>query len=915
MITFFTGLIILAVGGAAYGRLCEKVMSPSDRKTPAVLQGDGVDFVPMSSWKNSLIELLNIAGTGPILGPIQGVLFGPIAFITIPIGCVIGGAFHDYMVGMISIRNKGEQTPDLVRRFLGKNVYLFYNVFVCLLMLLVGVVFVYTPGDLFVIHILGQESSSSNPVLWAVYGCIFAYYVLAALFPIDKIIGRIYPVFGAILLISAVGVFIGLFVKGYPLVELWEAHSAGYPYKSHFLPLFFVTVTCGILSGFHSTQATLVSRTVADEREGRMTFYNMMIAEGFIAMIWAAAGMGALQSGLVGAQMLADSATSVVGIVAKDMLGPVGGVISVIGVIVLPITSGDTALRSLRLMIGDAMHLDQTKKKNKMTLAIAIFTVVALMLFWAKGNPEGFSILWRYFSWANETTAVFACAMIAVYMKQNKMPYIMAMIPGVFYTFIVSGYIINARIGLRQPWTVSYIAAVILAVVFAGLISKNGKKTLAAAACLALILSGCATTSDNSVKSIPKEEEAKVILGDEQFDEYIPMLEGKRVALFSNHTGIVGDETSGSGDRDADTHFGVDEKGNEITYGRHILDALIEQDVNVVAIFSPEHGFRGTEDAGASIDNSVDEKTGVPILSLYADDNSHAPAKEDMDRFDVLVVDMQDVGLRYYTYYISMYYLMDACASYDKEFMILDRPNPNGFYVDGPILKEQYKSGVGQLPIPVVYGMTWGELADMINGEGWLDAGKNACKLTVIPCKNYSHQTKTSLIRNPSPNIKDMRAVYLYASTCFFENTLMSVGRGTDFPFEAYGSPYLKDVKGFDFTFTPKSMAGATEPPFMDETCYGVDLREVSLEEIWEKGINVEYLVSAYNACKEAAEDKTFWGEPDDNGLYWIDKLSGSDELRKMIEEGKTAEEIKASWQEDISAFKEQRKPYLLYEE
>lgn len=385
--------------------------------------------------------------------------------------------------------------------------------------------------------------------------------------------------------------------------------------------------------------------------------------------------------------------------------------------------------------------------------------------------------------------------------------------------------------------------------------------------------------------------EPEVILGDEQFDEYLPLLEGKRVALFANHTSIVGDDDE------------------------HILDALLERNVDIVAIFSPEHGFRGTEDAGATIDDSVDEKTGVPILSLYGNDNTHSPAKEDMDKFDVLVVDMQDVGLRYYTYYISMYYLMDACAGVDKEVIILDRPNPNGFYVDGPILQKKYSSNVGRLPIPVVYGMTWGELAGMINGEGWLAAGVDACKLTVVPCKNYTHQTKTFLIRNPSPNIRDMRAVYLYASTCFFENTVISVGRGTDYPFEVYGSPYLEGVAGFDFSFTPESMSGALEPPFMDKTCYGEDLRDIPIEEIWEKGVNPEYLVKAYNAYIETSSTDEFWGKEYAKDTYWIDYLSGSNSLRKMIEEGKNADEIKASWQEDISAFKEQRGQYLLYEE
>ena len=405
-----------------------------------------------------------------------------------------------------------------------------------------------------------------------------------------------------------------------------------------------------------------------------------------------------------------------------------------------------------------------------------------------------------------------------------------------------------------------------------------------------------------------------VVTGDAQFDAYLPLLEGRRVALFSNHTGIVGDETSDDGAPDVDRPFGLDADGNPLTYGEHILDALIERGVNVTAIFSPEHGFRGTEDAGAAINDSVDEKTGVPILSLYAN-NTHSPAPEDMDKFDTLVVDMQDVGLRYYTYYISMYYLMDACAASGKAVVLLDRPNPNGFYVDGPILREEYLSGVGRLPVPVVYGMTWGELAGMINGEGWLTSGKDACDLTVIPCKNYTHQTKTALIRNPSPNIKDMRAVYLYASTCFFENTQVSVGRGTEHPFEIYGSPYFEGLEGFDFAFTPQSMAGALKPPFMDQTCYGADLRDKSIEEIWEAGIDLEYLVSAYNAYRETSNEASFWGSPNDQGRYWIDLLIGSSELRQMIEQGLTAGEIKASWQADIEAFKEQRKPYLLYEE
>ena len=466
MLTFIIGIFILITGGVLYGRLCERVIKPTDNATPATTMRDDVDFVPMKKWKNSLIELLNIAGTGPILGPIQGILFGPIAFITIPIGCVLGGAFHDYMVGMISVRNNGDQTPGLVRRFLGNYIYHIYQIFVCMLMLLVAVVFTYMPGDLFVSSVLNQDAHLSNPVIWVVYGVIFGYYILATLFPIDKIIGKIYPFFGAILLISAVGVFVGLFIHGYPLCEIWQAAPAVFPYEKHFLPLFFVTVTCGICSGFHSTQATIVSRTIENEHEGRTTFYDMMIAEGFIAMTWAAAAMGAVRLGLVNYQDLSQAPVSVVGVVSKNMLGHIGGLIAIIGVIVLPITSGDTALRSLRMMVGDALHIDQTKKRHSLAIALCIFALVSLLLMWAKHDPEGFNVIWRYFSWANETTVVFVLTMVAVYMKRNNMPYMMAIIPAAFYLFIISGYILHAQIGFHLPWNISTIFAVTFSVIY-----------------------------------------------------------------------------------------------------------------------------------------------------------------------------------------------------------------------------------------------------------------------------------------------------------------------------------------------------------------------------------------------------------------------------------------------------------------
>lgn len=409
----------------------------------------------------------------------------------------------------------------------------------------------------------------------------------------------------------------------------------------------------------------------------------------------------------------------------------------------------------------------------------------------------------------------------------------------------------------------------------------------------------------------------RVVLGNEQFDAYLPLLAGKRVALFSNQSGVVGDAVSPAapaiGEPGADlVPFGLAADGSPLAYGQHILEALLERGVNVVVAFAPEHGFRGSEDAGAEVADSVDEATGVPVRSLYGGAQLSA---DDTAAFDTLVVDLQDVGLRYYTYYLTLYHLMDACAAAGKEVVVLDRPNPNGFYVDGPILRSDCASGVGELPIPVVHGMTWGELAQMINGEGWLGAGPGACSLTVIPCQNYTHQTKSALVSRPSPNLKDMRAIYLYASTCFFENTAVSVGRGTEFPFEAYGSPYFEGVEGCSFTFVPQSIPGATQPPFLGQPCYGVDLRTVPLESIWQEGINLEYLVSAYHALQAAHPEVSFFGETTDGQHYWIDLLMGTTDVRTQIEAGWPADQIEAAWAPDVEAFKQQRAPYLLYPE
>lgn len=369
-------------------------------------------------------------------------------------------------------------------------------------------------------------------------------------------------------------------------------------------------------------------------------------------------------------------------------------------------------------------------------------------------------------------------------------------------------------------------------------------------------------------------KQSRVIVGAEQTNDYLPILKNKRIAVFSNHTGMVGN--------------------------KHLLDVLLENKINVVAIFSPEHGFRGNADAGEHVSSSVDQKTGVPILSLY-DGQLGKPSEDSMRKFDLLIVDIQDVGLRFYTYYASMVRLMDACAEYNRKMLILDRPNPNGHYVDGPILDMKYKSGVGWLPIPVVHGMTLGELALMVNGERWLPASR-ICDVTVIKCKNYTHQTMYQLPIPPSPNLPNMKAVYLYPSICYFEATPVSLGRGTQLPFQVYGHP---NMTGYNYSFTPHSTSGAKSPPQLGRLCHGVNLSELSEEEIRKKGVDLSYLINAY---RNLNMDDYFFRP-------FFERLIGTDYVRKMIEQGKDADEIKAMWKEDVEKFKVQRRPYLLYEE
>ena len=366
--------------------------------------------------------------------------------------------------------------------------------------------------------------------------------------------------------------------------------------------------------------------------------------------------------------------------------------------------------------------------------------------------------------------------------------------------------------------------------------------------------------------------EAQIKVGAERTAEYLPSLQGKRVAVLANHTAMVGSE--------------------------HLVDMLVGEGVKLVGIFSPEHGFRGGADAGEKVSSSVDEKTGIPIWSLY-DGNTQRPSNEKMQAFDVLLVDMQDVGLRFYTYYISMIRMIDACADFGRKVIILDRPNPNGMYVDGPILDmAKYKSGVGALPIPVVHGLTMGEIAVMAQGEGW----SKKCDVQVVRCENYTHQSRYTLPISPSPNLPTQHSIYLYPSTCLFEGTVCSLGRGTEAPFEVYGHP---NYKGGEFEFTPRSVAGAKNPPLKDQKCYGVDLRGVADEAVIAAGFNLEYVIDAYRNLD--------MGEKFFTRMFLL--LTGVDYIKEMIMAGHTADEIRARWSDDVARFREQRRPYLLYAE
>lgn len=380
---------------------------------------------------------------------------------------------------------------------------------------------------------------------------------------------------------------------------------------------------------------------------------------------------------------------------------------------------------------------------------------------------------------------------------------------------------------------------------------------------------------------LPSALSARVLVGMTDTAAYFPLLRGQRVAVLANQTSVA--EMPGAAGADA--------------AGRvHLVDLLHGEGFDVAAIFSPEHGFRGTADAGEHVKSSVDARTGIPIRSLY-DGNTKRPSDEAMRSFDVLVVDMQDVGLRFYTYYISMLRMMDACADFGRRVVVLDRPNPSGHIIDGPVLDMKYRSGVGAIPVPVLHGLTMGEIARMAAGEGWA----KKCALTVVKCRNYTHATEYLLPVAPSPNLPTARAVYLYAALCPFEGTVVSLGRGTDKPFEMYGHP---DMTGRAFTFTPRPTAGAKHPPLEGRLCRGVDLSGMPLAEARDVGFSLKYVM---DACADLGMGDKFF-------TPMFEKLVGVGWVREMILAGAPEEEIRARWADDVERYREKRVQYLLYE-
>ena len=458
MISFIIALVVLVFGYLLYGRLVERAIGPDDRLTPAMAKHDGVDFVPMPTWKVFLIQLLNIAGTGPIFGALMGAVFGPVVFLWIVFGSILAGATHDYFSGMISARHDGASISELTGMYLGRGMRMLMRIFSVVLLILVGTVFVTSPAAL----LAKLTPDTFGAGFWIVV--ILIYYVLATLLPVDKLIGRLYPLFGMTLIVMAIAIVVGIFAGGYqiPELSLQNLHPKDLP----IWPFMFITVACGAISGFHATQSPMMARCLTKESDGRRVFYGAMIAEAVIALVWAAAGVAFY--GLTGGLQAALSELGQSGVVyeiSTGLLGKVGGVLAIIGVVACPITSGDTAFRSARLTLADWFGFDQSKLGRRLVLTLPLLAVGAIL------TQIDFDILWRYFSWSNQTLAMIALWVAAAFLVKNgKKNYsLLAAVPATFMSAVTFTYILMAPEGFQLSAAVAYPAGLIFAAVWAGL--------------------------------------------------------------------------------------------------------------------------------------------------------------------------------------------------------------------------------------------------------------------------------------------------------------------------------------------------------------------------------------------------------------------------------------------------------------
>ncbi|SKA73101.1 Carbon starvation protein CstA [Clostridium sp. USBA 49] len=453
MISFFLSIIALLLGYFLYSKVVEKAFGADDGiQTPAVRINDGVDYVVMPAWKIFMIQFLNIAGTGPIFGAIAGALWGPSAFLWIVLGSIFAGGVHDYLSGMLSVRNDGASIPEVVGKYLGTGFRNFMRIFSVIVLILVGVVFVTTPANL----LASLTPKALDTTFW-IY-VIFIYYILATMLPIDKLIGKIYPIFGICLLIMALGVSSGIIFKGYkiPEITLSNLHPNGLP----IWPLMFITIACGAISGFHSTQSPIMARCISSEKQGRKIFYGAMIAEGVIALIWAAAAIAFFGStGELSAQMNAHGGQGwVVSTISKTLLGKFGGILAILGVVACPITSGDTAFRSARLTIADSLNFKQNSLKNRFAITIPLFVVGFIL------SKINFDILWRYFAWSNQTLAMIVLWASSMYLALRKQFHWIATIPATFMTAVSITYILVAPEGFKLATSIAYPIGIIVAI-------------------------------------------------------------------------------------------------------------------------------------------------------------------------------------------------------------------------------------------------------------------------------------------------------------------------------------------------------------------------------------------------------------------------------------------------------------------